>query len=148
MLRRHQTLTFAWVLGCQQGRNGIKIFVRRELNEEAAGSDRTEFETQLHLLASLRSCVKYLIFLGISLLSVLFEGCRKLHRLSRNDSSYESLGSWDWMCQVNQIVISGPFPTICLWLFLHLTEYLLFHMSCHYFDESTKVIRIKSKYIF
>lgn len=70
------------------------------------------------------------------------------HRLSTDDSSSASFGSWEWMCKVSQIVISGPFPSICIWLLLHLTAYLLFHMSCLCFDESTKVIRIKSKYIF
>lgn len=68
MLRR-QTLTFACVFGHQRGRNSIRIYIRREMNEEAGG-DRTEFETQLHLLASLRPCVKQLIFLGNSLLRV------------------------------------------------------------------------------
>lgn len=73
--------------------------------------------------------------------------CLFYHRLSINDSSYKFLRSWDWMCKVSQIVISESFPTICIW-FLHLTEYLLFHMSCLHSDESTKMIRIKSKYIF
>lgn len=74
--------------------------------------------------------------------------CLFYQRLSINDSSSESLWSWDWMCKVNQIVTSGSFPTICIWLLLHLTEYLLFHMSCLHFNESTTVIRIKSKYVF
>ena len=150
VLRRHSTFCHL-PLWLQQDRNSIWItsvgnWIQKQQEVQI------EFESQFHLLAGLRPCVTQVSFWA-SVSPTFLWGLWKARQPVLAEALHERQlfrvsGSWDWMYKGNQIVISGSLPTTCVWLLPHLTAYLLLHMSCLCFDQSTTVIRIKSKHIF